>query len=966
MLTITQICDGIEVEENTSSEIVTVYNGENFNTYLSGMPVKFMLGSVNDSSAATIANQSNFYRSNVVTTPNGAGLTGWYGLHQEDTYKFNRNELQTFEKNEEVWEDFVSLNSSIKTYTSKANILVFKFNSMFSLSTSAYVTDASTPFIYEARGGVDPILYRSVVPQYESYENFGKKYVLSDDHTATVIPEFPNIVGNNYMGHTSGEQGVYFNNIAYTENTNKVGNYFAAFTRNGGYTSSTNVDSTIKVMKIPNFTKVTPRNGNEKVIGNDEVASLSSFPYAYTKTGNFQPYLRGMFVDRRFDFDLTIVAPLFGDAVNLYPLDGDEQDEREKIWQSARISGWTFNGVEMSYDGEYNIVSANTNESDDSVITKAEPNKTLEYSYSIPEDGTDGNAVTVYNNEQNMVWEEDASSEKQIIKRFYEASFGGFDIRNYFWSYFNEQTLSRNAGGSITSQMPYIFTHPQTDMKYPTPKSPYGYNGDFNMKSVCEQNNYPTVRAIDICNIPSRGSYEFNVISCSYNMQATRLQNGRIECITLPDDGIRFNGDFFTPIIFLPPNDDSNDYCNALYGSVSDVSGYRMFESSNINLYFKYNSISNQDFDVYTSIPRVVRVLPYIDGYDGISYIKTVTPNGEIAAVGTIDSAIEDVLIHRFENMTHGLWDVFTKVTEDIYAPSSIALNRDMIFKNSTNEKIGSYFFYNKDTKEYLTSDANEFENIKFQRENIDLKGATVFSIVVDRRYVYVDDDMLKRRLRTIEFSDIYDCRRVLIRVATGVENSYVLCVAGSTTIKDVPTPTGGSASINQDPETGEVDPEASVTVETEPRDYNGDVKNYIQVITFQMLFHKDANPEDAESQAFANYRMMGYTFRFRNNRGDEFDIQPTNIVGADNGNTLTLSFTVRWNSSMGILADIQWQGNTKCTLFAKTQSGFIYRLNNFSILYSAQSGNYDPATKQSDMEDGQTYVTSFNGTGIR
>jgi hypothetical protein len=68
----------------------------------------------------------------------------------------------------------------------------------------------------------------------------------------------------------------------------------------------------------------------------------------------------------------------------------------------------------------------------------------------------------------------------------------------------------------------------------------------------------------------------------------------------------------------------------------------------------------------------------------------------------------------------------------------------------------------------------------------------------------------------------------------------------------------------------------------------------------------------------------------------------------------------------MGILADIQWQGNTKCTLFAKTQSGFIYKLNNFSILYSAQSGNYDPATKQSDMEDGQTYVTSFNGTGIR
>ena len=174
------------------------------------MPVKFMLGSVSDSSAATIANQSNFYRSEVVRTPRGSGLIGWYGLHQETTYRFNMPDSATVLRNTDVWLDYVDLKTPITSYKSKANILKFKFNSMFSLSKSGYVVDGTSPFTYATSGGVNPILYRSVVPQYNG-KNFLSRYVLSESNKATGRDDYPLIVGNNYSGHTKDPQIPYFN-----------------------------------------------------------------------------------------------------------------------------------------------------------------------------------------------------------------------------------------------------------------------------------------------------------------------------------------------------------------------------------------------------------------------------------------------------------------------------------------------------------------------------------------------------------------------------------------------------------------------------------------------------------------------------------------------------------------------------------------------------------------------------------
>ena len=70
--------------------------------------------------------------------------------------------------------------------------------------------------------------------------------------------------------------------------------------------------------------------------------------------------------------------------------------DRNLAWKGGRISGWTYNGIEMSYDEDYNIISAHTYSTDsrhyqetgedvegtpDVEYTAATFNKRLEYTY---------------------------------------------------------------------------------------------------------------------------------------------------------------------------------------------------------------------------------------------------------------------------------------------------------------------------------------------------------------------------------------------------------------------------------------------------------------------------------------------------------------------------------------------------------------------------------------------------------
>ena len=52
-------------------------------------------------------------------------------------------------------------------------------------------------------------------------------------------------------------------------------------------------------------------------------------------------------------------------------------DDNKITWKSSRLSGFTYGGIEMAYDDEYNIISADTTDSSASVI-----NSVYEYTYS--------------------------------------------------------------------------------------------------------------------------------------------------------------------------------------------------------------------------------------------------------------------------------------------------------------------------------------------------------------------------------------------------------------------------------------------------------------------------------------------------------------------------------------------------------------------------------------------------------
>ena len=370
------------IMDNSSEEIVAIQNGEPFITTLNQMPTKFMLGTVNDTNNASIANTSYFYRSSAVTNEADYNIKGWYGLHEEDSYMFSRrDENKTYNYNQLMWEDFFkNATDDVASPGIKRTILKFKFDNMFKLSEGAYITtDSSCKLDFEARGGVSPILYRMVAPIYNDMEKGRDEYVIKDFFSTQCPQEFPNIVADNYSlpllngnarheGHYQG--GVpdtpHFNQQVYN-NHELLGNYFAAFTRNGSYINKRQIDSeSIKIEKSPSFASVSPIDSSApKILGKDDTGSIASkFTFAHTsgtqnlegdEERNVQPYLRGMYVDRRFDYDFTVLAPVIGNNISLYT-----DKNRNIVWKGGRLSGWTYNGIEMSYDENYNIISADT------------------------------------------------------------------------------------------------------------------------------------------------------------------------------------------------------------------------------------------------------------------------------------------------------------------------------------------------------------------------------------------------------------------------------------------------------------------------------------------------------------------------------------------------------------------------------------------------------------------------------
>jgi hypothetical protein len=988
VVSITQLCteDGHqkEVEDNTSSEIVSISNGNNFNLYLNTMPVKFMIGTLSDSPDATIGNNSLFYRSSLVTNPKGDGLSGWYGVHQEDSYRWDL----VLKANERIWGDFVKINGSITNHNTKGEILEYKFNKMFSLAKGAYITGSSSRYSLSITGSQGLTLWRAVLPDYTKATN-GKinLYKLTEASQASCPAQYPMIVGKNYLGITG--DGPQFNTVGYeSQDGFATGFYFAAFTKNGGYTSDTKTSSYIKIMRAPSYAKVTPWNqAGEKRIGKDDKAYdpewVERYKPAHTNYSSYLPYLRAMTVDRRIDFDLVLFTPT-SNSINLYKkIDGVKIDERtgeeipvkiddgrEYMWRCGRIKGTVYGGVEMSYDADYNIISAKTEVNISTETATATRNNRLEYSYEFND--MDRDAKTYYNIPTETIWEEDAYGTQkyvkdetegsptygqmipvvddngnpvyedgkepkpgQILKRFYEATFAGKDIRNYFWSTFNKERLTKEADNEKTNKI----DSPDEKLDRYIYKYPSGctmYNGDFNRDSVVVNNNYPTARYIDIGRIMPSYDYGLYIQSCCYGIKANYNEDKTITAETTGGDSIEFEMVQSSPISFAGNNTNADSIatfllgdimgCNGFYSRSGNTDGYALFKCNTISLSFKIKQPLTNRFKSYTPVPRLIKVLPYpVDGYDGISYVKTFAPSDSTDDVpcktdNIYTGAIDRVKIFDFNdhmNVRNELsfidlmfgHNCFIQVPDGIWYTWAPEING--------RERTGN-FFYKDGSGELITTDSNEFQAITYNIVGLGAKngldGLKMFTILVERIYKSTDEDGLEKDLHAFEFGDLYDIRDIYLKVTVDNDGDW------NYIIKKTETTDEGETTVIK----------------------------YIQTISFDLYFPPEEDPNDraCENIGVKNVlnKLVEYSVVFIDPNDDSKIYEATTSACAINPETNQCEYDVSGTSAvvvrvkadcpeeMKYLGSDEWMDNRRCYIKVRTSSGFTYKTATFKL----------------------------------
>jgi hypothetical protein len=315
---------------------------------------------------------------------------------------------------------------------------------------------------------------------------------------------------------------------------------------------------------------------------------------------------------------------------------------------------------------------------------------------------------------------------------------------------------------------------------------------------------------------------------------------------------------------------------------------------------------------VFTAVPKLIKVLPYKDGYDGISYIKTVTPNGEVAAMGGVLNAIDEVKIYEFRELSSGGLSALFGLYDTI-VPNGVWIEQMQLRDGRQTE---SFFYKNDDM--FLSDDTSDFQSIKYLLNDYDdFDTCKMFAICVERQYVSLNIENLTKSVRTFEFSDIYDARPLYMQVKTDA--------AGA------------------DPEWTYVEKRTIRQKSQQGEESESEIAVFVQVITFELYFPQVTNPESGCCEAFGDTKTMSYTLYMKNKNEDVYQLPAieTSVETSENNTKIMLKF--RWSQDMGSLGDEKiWGNRTNCSLAAKTSSNFIYRLNWFELTGVSQSCDID------------------------
>lgn len=736
MYQISQSCDGKTLnKENTTNGTFKINNFQPFNLFLNGMPFKFIIGQKDQEPYSNLDNpdvgtyyNKYFYKTNNCISPTDEALKGWYRVHKENLYAFPT----TIKKYEDVWEDFLSLedNMDMATQICKLRALYYKMQNMFRLSNGVFFTaDQDNILSVSSQGGVSPVLIRCLRPKYEKGDD-----VHNDDtslfgsmSTATCEENHPNIVGCNYYGAHDWKHHKYSNssfpwewhaptanfplyNLDYKnhgtgdgEPKNHIGNYFAGFTNNGGVIStnahSLKVDTNVEAIPV----KANPYSGTDISI-QDEVNDFGKTKYkdVIIQSQDHNPYLRSYFIDRRLDYDHLV----FGADINKIPLtiSGGDND----IWQGSRISGTTFNGIEMKYDekDDYNIIG-----------------NVLEYAYTVPSEAT-GDAKSTW-------------TAGNATRHYYASSINDTDIRTaYDWN------------GHPCQHKTFIHTNHEDKR----PHQSKAYMEDDN------NDNYPTLRGLFLHKIPQTNFFKWSTTSCSYqiNMEldtSSALPDGTVPQVATAIKGRTTEGEtveysmVFDKLLTLDNTDISVGDNYNLATQYNDG----IFKGKHLKIAWHLNELKCEEHCVLTRLPALFCVW----GNSGNNLLKLKQSEIEL------DNIIIPKYLHCSDGEGNGVWTPGTvNLANPAFANPELILPDGVSYESEYFVKSG---IYTKLDKQQLTDDDPSFSQIKFHKEieKDDLANLKVITIITDKDVRSTADDYLTKHIRVVNTHDFYDVRPI-------------------------------------------------------------------------------------------------------------------------------------------------------------------------------------------------------------
>ena len=541
-ITLTQYCDseteGIyELSNNISEYTVTIENGGDFDLYVNEVPLRFLMGNASGESEYN----SDYFNPNANYPKE---IPGWFKVHLPSGYMFPSLEKENFD----LWANYVEgaeMVDGVYTDDFKANIIMYKFDSMFKMSQGVYVTNESnTNIATTSTGGQKPILYMGVYPNYIDEEKMST-YVINTLGAADFSEVYPNIVGKNYRYKVTGKlngngyrtingvgyyEGHLYNdfyvpylnvndpifNPEFTKDIEKkkksyvsaydtndsvkwLGNYFAGYTLNGGLTYTDYEGKCRPSVEYSSRTESYPISATEYTICAGSEIEVETVPKEV-----YKHYFRYETVDRRLDYDLFLYAPPYLDDGII--LKGTPCE----AFRLGRLYGTVYNGIEMSYE---KTAKGTTGATKYNVIGQTSEDG-LEYYYSMET----GDVFANLNNKMT-------SQNKRFYESFIKCGNKKYDITDWYYSGYHSPENAKGDTDMADRAYDLRWNNINSD---PFPlrldakaSSPFFYkkevSGDFSI------DDYPSKRTINIANIPKSKSITFNVTSCSYDMNASNM-----------------------------------------------------------------------------------------------------------------------------------------------------------------------------------------------------------------------------------------------------------------------------------------------------------------------------------------------------------------------------------------------------------------------------------------------------------